>query len=142
MSNLNNYNYVNDDDEVKAEDPNELMASSFVSRFKNIEVLSGTRTLEDLDTPIQNFDCDGSDRDVKMPTPNAVTNHPFWIVNASAGAQTITIKSNDDVDTLGTIAQGAARLFLPDGAGAYLLVGDGGSSGGGGTLLSTVWVAG
>lgn len=128
---LNNFNYVDDDDDVIAEHVNELLAGSLVSRFKNVEVLSGTRTLLDLDTPLQNFDCNGVDRDVLCPEPNTVTNHVFFVVNASEN--TITVKNNEGTYDVAVILPSTAALVIPDGAGNYIAVGSGsGSSGGSG----------
>jgi hypothetical protein len=129
MADLNDFNYVDNVTNVLAIQINKLLATALRSEYKNVEVLAATRTLTDADTPIQRFDCNGAARDVKMPTGAAVENHLFWIVNSSAGAFSITVKSNDGATTLGTIAQGVGSLFIPNGAGAYL-------AGGGGDLDS------
>lgn len=121
MSDLNDFNRVNDDDDVMAEDVNKLIAASFRSEFKNIETLSATRTLLDVDTPIQSFDCDGADRIVKMPTANTVENHPFLIVNStSSGSWTLTVQNNAGTETLAFLSPTEAVFLLPDGDGEYI----------------------
>lgn len=123
MTDLNDFNYVNDDDDVLAEHPNELMAASLLSKFKNIETLAATRTLLDLDTPIQRFDCNGAPRIVKMPASDSVTNHPYVIVNATgSGSHTLSIQSNDGSVAHVTLSPSDFAFLQPDGNGEYILV--------------------
>jgi len=123
MTTMNDFNKVNNVTSVKAEHINELAASTMRAEYSNVETLSGTRTLLDADTPIQRFDCNGTSRNVLMPTANTADNHPFWIVNASGAGETLTVKTNDGATTLSTISDGDSGLFIPDGNGSYDVVG-------------------
>jgi hypothetical protein len=120
MTTLNDFFKTDLVDDHIAADVNDLISAALRSEYKNVETLSGTRTLLDADTPIQRFECGAADRTVKMPTADSVENHPYFIVNASAGARTITVQNNGGTVTIGTIAQGASKLLLPDGNGGYL----------------------
>jgi hypothetical protein len=119
MASLNDFIYTDDVDDVLAVYVNNLLGSSMRSEYKNVETLAADKTLTDADTPIQRLNCNGAARIVKMPTANAVENHPFFIVNSSAGAYAITVKSNDAATIYATIDQGRSALLLPDGAGGY-----------------------
>ncbi len=130
MTTLNDFNKVNGTTRVMAEHVNDLLSATFRSEYKNVETLSGTRTLLDVDTPIQRLDCDGANRIVAMPTGDAVENHPYLLINASDGGEQITVKSNDETETLATLAEGASVLLLPDGAGLYKVFSGGGGRGG------------
>lgn len=131
MTDLNDFHYTDGVHDVLAVYINRLLGASFRSRYKNVETLAADRELTDADTPIQVFDGDGSNWNVLMPVADDEENHPFWIVNASAGAEVLTLKSNDEVDTLGTIDAGEAALMMPDGAGNYLALGTSSGAGGG-----------
>lgn len=120
MTTLTAFNKTDLVDDHVAADVNNLIAATLRSEYKNVETLSATRTLENVDTPIQRYECGAADRIVKMPTADSVNNHPFFIVNASAGARTITVQNNGGTVTLGTIAQSASLFLLPDGNGGYL----------------------
>lgn len=119
MADLNSFNYTDDVDDVLAIYVNNLLASTMRSEYKNVETLSADRTLTDADTPLQRLDCNGAVRIVKVPTADAVENHPFFVVNSSSGAYAITLKSNDAATILATVAQGESVLVLPDGNGTY-----------------------
>ena len=119
MADLNDFGYTDDVDDVLAVYVNNLLASTMRSEYKNVETLSADKTLTDADTPIQRLDCNGAARIVKVPTADAVDNHPFFIVNSSASAYAITVKSNDAATIIATVAQGEAVLVLPDGNGTY-----------------------
>lgn len=127
MADLNDFIPVDDVDDVLAQWVGDLIASSLRSEYKNTETLSGTRTLLDADTPIQLFDCDGSDRIAKMPTEDAVNNHPYWIGNSTAsGNYTLTLQNNAGSVNLCVLLPGQFVLCLPDGAGEYKTISDGG----------------
>ncbi|HLA87359.1 MAG TPA: hypothetical protein VJL10_05030 [Anaerolineales bacterium] len=119
--------YLNKYQDAIIDIENVVLKNALSNHFKNVQVLSADKTLTDYDFVIQRLDCNGANRVVKVPVGDAVENHPFWIVNSSGGAYTITVKSNDAVDTLGTITQGSAGLFLPDGNGEYLPSSSGGA---------------
>ncbi len=124
MTTLNDFNKVDGVTSVMAAHVNDLIASTMRSEYSNVETLSGTRTLLDLDTPIQRFDCNGSNRIVLCPTANTEDNHPFLLVNASDGGETITVKDNAGSVTLATVAEGDMAFILPDGDGTYKVVGN------------------
>lgn len=146
MTDMNNFFYENGVHDVLAVYINRILSATLRSEYKNIEVLTADRELTDADTPMQVFDGNGSNWNVLMPVPDDEENHPFWIVNNSAATEILTLMSNDEVDTLGTVAAGEAALMMPNGEGGYIAVGSGGGGGGGapvgGTNLSSVWVAG
>lgn len=123
MADLNDFNYVDDSDDVMAVDVNNLVASSLRSEYKNVETLSATRTLLDVDTPIQRFDCNGANRIVKMPTADAVENHLFLIVNSTAsGTYTLTVQNNGGTVNLAVLNPSEFVLVVPDGNGGYLAI--------------------
>lgn len=123
MADLNDFGYTDDVDDVLAVYVNNLLASTMRSEYKNVETLAADKTLTDADTPIQRLNCNGAARIVKVPTADGVDNHPFFIVNSSAGAYAITLKTNDAAAIIATISQGESVLVLPDGNGTYQLVG-------------------
>jgi len=114
-------------DDHTAADVNNLIAAALRSEYKNVETLSADRELVDEDTPIQRFDCGAADRVVVAPEADSVNNHPYWIINASAAARSLTIMDNAEAVTIAVLVQGEARLIIPDGAGGYLAAGGGGS---------------
>jgi hypothetical protein len=123
MSNdLNNFNYEDGIDDVLAVYVNRLLASSMRSEYKNIEVLAANRTLLDADTPLQRLDGDGSNWDVFLPLADLEENHPFLLVNASAGAEVLTVKSNDGTVTICVLGASDKAFLIPDGDGTYMLV--------------------
>jgi hypothetical protein len=123
MADLNDFNYVDDSDDVMAVHVNNLVAASMRSEYKNAESLSATRTLLDVDTPLQRFDCNGANRIVKMPTADTIENHPFLIVNStSSGAHTLTIQSNDASVTHAVLNPSKFVLMFPDGDGNFVSV--------------------
>ena len=123
MADLNNFVYTDDIDDVLAIYVNNLLASTMRSEYKNVDTLAADKTLTDADTPIQRLNCNGAARIVKVPTADAVENHPFFIVNSSAAAYAITLKTNDGATIIATISQGESVLVLPDGNGTYQQVG-------------------
>lgn len=139
MTDMNAFHYTDGVHDVLAVYVNRIMDATLRSEYKNIEVLAGNKTLTDADTPIQVYDCDNANRDVLMPEPNAINNHPFWIVNGSSGAEVITIKSNDGATVLGTLAVGAGKMMLPNGSGGYIAVGSGDGGGGADVLQVQVF---
>lgn len=98
-----------------------LTKTSLSAQFKNVEVLSADKTLVDADFLIQRLDCNGVGRVVKVPA-GAAGNHAFWIINSSAGAYALTIKSNNGVTTHATVNQNQGVLAMPDGNGGYLTI--------------------
>lgn len=131
MTDLNDLFYTDGLHDVLAAYVNRILAATLRSEYKNVEVLAADKELTDADTPIQNYDGDGSNWVVKVPVPDAVENHAFLIVNASGATEVFTLKSNDGVITYGTVDAGEAGLLLPDGAGNYIFFSSGGGGGGG-----------
>ncbi len=120
MTTLNTFNKVDNTTSVMAAHVNDLIATALRAEYSNVETLSATRTLLDVDTPIQRYDCNGANRDVKAPTASTTTNHLYVIVNATAsGSYVITLKNNSGSTTYATIAVGQAVLAVPDGNGGY-----------------------
>jgi hypothetical protein len=125
MATLNDFFKTDLVDDHVAEDINVLISASIRSEYKNIETLSADRELTDMDTPIQRLECGAANRVVKMPTPDAVANHPYVIVNASAAARTLTVKDNAASVTYAILLQGEICFGLPEGDGGYhFLIGD------------------
>lgn len=124
MTTLNDFNYVDDSDDVMAVHVNNLVASSLRSEYKNAESLSATRTLLDVDTPLQRFDCNGANRIVKMPTADSVENHPYLIFNSTAsGTYTLTVQNNGATITHAVLNPSEFIFMLPDGDGTYVVFG-------------------
>lgn len=123
MTTLNDIYPTDDVDDVLDTWVRELMGSTFRSEFKNVETLSATRVLLDADTPIQRFNCNGADRIAKMPTADAINNHPYLVVNStSSGSWTLTVQDSAGIITLATLSPSGFVLLMPDGAGGYFVI--------------------
>lgn len=123
MTTLNDIYPTDDVDDVLDTWVRELMGSTFRSEFKNTETLSGTRVLLDADTPIQRFNCNGADRIAKMPTADAVNNHPYLVINStSSGTWKLTLQNNGATVTYAALNPSEYILMFPDGNGGYLPV--------------------
>lgn len=122
MTDLNNFIYTDGVHDVLAVYVNRLLAATLRSEYKNIETLTANRTLSDADTPIQRFDGDGSSWDVMMPTPDVTENHVILVINASSGAEVLTLKNNAGTITLKALSAGDYAFLLPDGTGEYLVI--------------------
>jgi len=119
MADLNDFIYTDGVHDVLAVYVNRILAATLRSEYKNVETLLADKTLADADTPLQRLDCNGANRIVKVPTGDAVNNHPFLIINATAGNYILTVKSNDGSSTLHALGQGEIAYILPDGNGGY-----------------------
>lgn len=123
MTTLNDIYPTDDVDDVLDTWVRELMGSTLRSEFKNVETLSATRVLLDADTPIQRFNCNGADRIAKMPTADAINNHPYLVVNStSSGSWTLTVQDSAGIITLATLSPSGFVLLMPDGAGGYFVI--------------------
>ena len=123
MTTLNDIYPTNDVDDVLQDWVRELIASTFRSEYKNSENLSATRVLVDADTPIQRFNCNGANRISQMPTPDAVNNHPFLVINStSSGSYTLTLQNNAGTVTLIALNPSEFAFLLPDGNGGYFVI--------------------
>ncbi len=124
MADLNDFFYTDDVDDVLAAYVNRLLAATLRSEYKNVETLSGTRTLTDADTPLQRFNCNGANRIVKMPTADVDENKPFLIFNSTAsGSYTLTAQNNAGTVNLAVLNPSEFAYFLPDGTGEYVMLG-------------------
>jgi hypothetical protein len=132
MTNLTTFYKTDLLDDHTAADVNDLISSALRSEYKNIETLSATRVLLDVDTPLQRYECGAADRIVKLPAGDSVNNHAYLIFNASAAARTITLQSHDGLTDQATVAQGKGVLALPDGNGGYFVLTEPTASPGGG----------
>lgn len=122
MATLNDFYPTDDVDDVLDDWTRDLISSSLLSKYKNVETLSATKTLADSDTPIQRLNCNGADRIAKMPTADAVNNHPYLVVNSTAsGTYKLTLQNNGGTVTHLVLYPNQAALCLPDGNGAYVV---------------------
>lgn len=80
----------------------------------NTEALSGTSTLTDADGVLNNFDPDGTSRDVNLPA-EASTNHPFWIYNSANGNGENLVVKSDAPATILTVRRGQVGYFWSNG---------------------------
>lgn len=119
MTTLSDFLKVNGVTVVQADDVNSLTAAALNSEFSNMEELTTTRVLLDIDTPIQNFYCDGSDHVVTAPDPNTTSNHVFFIVNSSTAGELITVMDYTETTVICVLLTGSAALIVPDGDGTY-----------------------
>jgi hypothetical protein len=103
-----------------------LARTELVAYFSRTYSMAANLSLVDGDSPLQWLDPNGSARDVTLPA-NATSNHVFVIINTADAAETITVK-NAAATTIGTVAQGETKIFVPSGS-AWAMV----SGGGGGT---------
>lgn len=123
MATLNDFIPVNNVDDVTANWVANLIATSLRSEYKNVENLSATKTLADSDTPLQRLNCNGANRIVKMPTGNAVENHPFLIYNSTtSGSYVLTVMDNAGSTNLAELAPDKFAYCIPDGNGKYLVL--------------------
>ena len=123
MTTLNDIYPTDDVDDVLDTWVRELMGSTFRSEFKNVETLSATRVLLDVDTPIQRFDCNGADRIAKMPASNTVDNHPYLIKNETVLANyNLTIQNSSGSNTYCVLPRGEFALIFPDGSGDWVVL--------------------
>jgi len=118
MTTLNDFSVADGNQYVLASYYNLLLGSILRKEFSNAVVMTTDLTLTDGDTAIQRLDCNGANRIVKVP-PGANGNHPFFLINISAGNFTLTVKSNDGATTHQVLGQGEAAFMVPDGNGGY-----------------------
>lgn len=123
MTTLNDKYPTDDIDDVLDVWIRALISSTLLSDYSNTESLSATRVLLDADTPIQRFNCNGADRIAKMPTADAVNNHPYLVVNStSSGTYKLTLQNNGGTVTLIALNPSEFAFLLPDGNGGYLVI--------------------
>lgn len=91
---------------------------------KNIEALSGNKTLTDASEPIQALTPDAA-RDVNLPVL-AVTNPFFLIINPSGSGYDLTVKDSGGTP-VDTVDDGETKMVLSDSSTAWYVLGGGGS---------------
>lgn len=123
MTTLTDFIKTDGFDHVMAAHVNNLIATSLRSEYQNVETLAATRTLLDVDTPIQRFDCNGANRTVKMPLADTDENHPFLIKNETVLANyNLTIQNNSGSTTYCVLPRGEFALIFPDGSGDWVVL--------------------
>lgn len=78
------------------------------------QTLTGDLVLTDQDLMIQTLDPGGSNRTVKLPAADLVTNHTFVIINSADAFEFLTVTDADDV-VLSVIGIGRSVTFIPSG---------------------------
>jgi hypothetical protein len=120
MATLNDRSVQDGNTYVLAVYYNKLLGNIFRKDFSNAVVMTTDLVLTDGDMPIQRLDCNGANRVVSVP-PGADGNHPFLLINVtSSGSWTLTVKSNDGVNTLKVLNPGDHGFFTSDGNGTYM----------------------
>lgn len=94
---------------------NVLLSSALFAAYRNVETISATKELADVDYPIQVITAGTTNQTVELPII-AVTNHLFWISCAAASANSVLIKDDSGATTFETLAAGEAALCLSNGA--------------------------
>lgn len=116
MANLSDYHVIDGVTEVLAEHHNTVLDSTIRAELSNIETLAADRTLVDDDFALQVFTPTAA-RDVLLPAV-AVTNHPFYIINASA-TYALSVK-NAGGTLIGTVDVSGSGQFSSDGASWFI----------------------
>jgi hypothetical protein len=120
MADLNDFFYTDDVDDVLAANVNDLLAATMRSEYKNVETLSADKTLTDADCPIQRLDCNGAHRTIKLPTGDAVENHPFLLVNSTSATYSLYVTDSSGASTYIIVLAGRSALIMPDGDGGWV----------------------
>jgi len=103
----------------------------------NTEALSANKTISTGDPQIQFLDPDGSGRDVTLPAEASNDGRIYIVVNTADGDEDLTIK-DDGANTISTVGQDEAGIFICDGT-SWELTGNVGGAGGayvGGIIFS------
>ncbi len=84
-----------------------------IASIANTETLAGSKTLTNNDIFLQYLDPGGAGRNVYLPAAST-DNYAFFIVNTADAAETLTVltSSSDSVDT---VAQNEAKIFVSNG---------------------------
>ncbi len=91
----------------------DIMTATAFAGYANTETLSATKTLVDIDFPIQYLDPGGANRNINLPA-EAATNHAFFISNEADAAENLVIK-DDSPATIITIGENELGLLISDG---------------------------
>lgn len=110
MTDLTNYRVTDGIDDVLAVQYNRVIDATVRAELSNIESLAANKTLVDADYPLQVLTPTAA-RDVTLPAV-AATNHPFYIINASA-TYALTVK-NAGGSTIGIVALSSSGSFASD----------------------------
>jgi hypothetical protein len=79
------------------------------------QVLTGNLTLNNGLPPVVILDPGGAGRDVLLPNVANSRDEVMVIVNDADAAETLTVKTHDDVTTVGTVAQNERAVLHCDG---------------------------
>lgn len=113
MTDLNTYYKTDGVDDVMAEDMNRLISSSDYSTFRNVETLTGNKSLTDDDCPIQYLTPSGANRNVTLPD-EATSNHKFIVMNPTGTSYSLVVM-NYAGSTLSTLSAGTLAVFYSTG---------------------------
>lgn len=93
---------------------------------KNVETLSGDKTVSYTDAAIQVLDPGGAGRNVDLPADSV--GQAFLVVNTADAAEDLTVRDADD-NTIHAVSQDEAAYFVNTGSG-YAVVAGAAASGG------------
>lgn len=110
MTDLTSFQVTDLVTDVLADYYNKILGSILRSEFNNTETITATKELADVDCPYQIITASGANRTVELP-PEATTNHPFFIYNASA-SNSVVVKDDSGATTYATLAADEWGLFM------------------------------
>jgi hypothetical protein len=111
---------------VEQSSPEQLEIGMVYEQDYNVETLSGDKTVSYSDAGIQVLDADGAGRNVGLPADQV--GQEYVVVNASGGANDLTVRDADD-NTIHAVSQNEAARFKNTGSG-YVVIGGATASGG------------
>jgi hypothetical protein len=106
---------------VQQSQPEDLNRGNLYLQNVNSETLSGDKTLSNDAAFAQVIDCDGSGRNLDLPSDE--TGLMYLIVNKSDNAKAITVRDDSDT-TVVTVNQNDAALVYNTGSGYVSLLGN------------------
>lgn len=121
MTTLNDFSVADGITYVLATYYNKILGSVWRGDFSNSLTMTTDLTLTDGDTAIQRLNCNGANRVVSLPA-SAAGNHPFLLINTSASAYALTVKSNDGATTFLILQMGEYEFLMPDGNGSWKIL--------------------
>lgn len=87
-----------------------LFGAALRAEFRNVETITGTKSLTDNDVPFQLITASGANRDVRLAA-EATTNHVTMIYN-NGGSNNVVVKDDSGVTTFATLEPGEWCLAL------------------------------
>lgn len=87
---------------------------------KNVETLSGDKTVSFTDAAIQVLDPGGAGRNVDLPADSI--GQRFYVVNTADAAEDLTVRDDGD-NTIAVVSQNEAAEFINTGSGYVCLLG-------------------